>query len=49
MCSSDLIIDGAITEDTAELTILENTTSGQEAFMIYLIRRGDGIWRIENM
>jgi PKD repeat protein len=43
------IIDGAITEDTAELTILENTTSGQEDFMIYLIRGGDGIWRIENM
>ena len=43
------LIDGSVNEDTAELTILQDTTSDQEAIMIHMIRGGDGIWRIENM
>jgi len=43
------LIDGSVSEDTAELTILQDTTSDQEAIMIHMIRGGDGIWRIENM
>jgi PKD repeat protein len=43
------LIDGSVGEDTAELTILQDTTSDQEAIMIHMIRGGDGIWRIENM
>lgn len=33
----------------AEATILRDSSSGRQAFFIYLIRGGDGIWRIEAM
>jgi len=43
------LIDGVITEDTAELTIARDTPSGKQSFLIYLIRGRDGLWRIESM
>ena len=42
-------IDGVITEQTAEVTIVRDTADGKQSFMIYLIRGGDGLWRIESM
>ena len=43
------LIDGVITAETAELTIVRDTSNGKQSFMIYLIRGGDGVWRIESM
>jgi hypothetical protein len=43
------LLDGVITEQTAELTIVRDTVDGKQSFMIYLIRGGDGLWRIESM
>jgi hypothetical protein len=43
------LIDGVASEDSTELTIVRDTPTGAEAFMIHLIRGGDGIWRIESM
>jgi hypothetical protein len=43
------LVDGVITEDTAELTLVRDTPTGKLTFMIYLIRGGDGLWRIESM
>lgn len=42
-------IDGVVTDDWAELTLLRPTTGGDRVFMLYLIRGGDGLWRMENM
>ena len=42
-------IDGVVTGDWAELTLLRQTADGDRAFMIYLIRGGDGLWRVESM
>ena len=43
------LIDGVISEDTAELALVRDTSTGKQTFMIYLIRGGDGLWRIESM
>jgi hypothetical protein len=43
------LIDGVASEDSTELTIVRDTPTGAQAFMIHLIRGGDGIWRIESM
>jgi hypothetical protein len=43
------LVDGAISEDWAELTILRDTSEGPRVFMINLLRGGDGIWRMESM
>jgi hypothetical protein len=50
------IIDqlGTITEinfnlDMAELTLVRDTETGQQRFLIYLLRSEDGIWRIDGM
>ncbi len=43
------LIDGVISEDTAELTLVRDTPTGKQTFMLYLIRGGDGLWRIESM
>jgi hypothetical protein len=43
------LVDGVISQDTAELTIVRDTSGGPQAFMIYMLRGGDGIWRIESM
>jgi hypothetical protein len=43
------LVDGAISEDWAELTILRDTPEGPRVFMINLLRGGDGIWRMESM
>jgi hypothetical protein len=43
------LVDGVITEQTGELTIVRDTVDGKQSFMIYLIRGGDGLWRIESM
>ena len=42
-------IDGVVTGDWAELTLLRQTAEGERAFLIYLIRGGDGLWRLESM
>jgi limonene-1,2-epoxide hydrolase len=42
-------IDGVVTGDWAELTLLRQTADGERAFPVYLIRGGDGIWRVESM
>ena len=42
-------IDGVVTGDWAELTLLRQTAEGDRAFLIYLIRGGDGLWRVESM
>ncbi len=42
-------IDGVVTGDWAELTLLRQTAEGERAFPVYLIRGGDGIWRVESM
>lgn len=42
-------IDGVVTADWAELTLLRQTAEGERAFLIYLIRGGDGLWRVESM
>lgn len=42
-------IDGVITEDWAEVTIVRPTADGDRAFMLYLIRGADGLWRVESM
>lgn len=41
--------DGVITDDWAELTLLRPTADGDRVFMLYLIRGGDGLWRMESM
>jgi hypothetical protein len=33
----------------AELVIVRDPTGGKKAFMIYLMKGQDGIWRIESM
>jgi Bacterial Ig domain/Glucodextranase, domain B len=38
-----------VIEDFAELTLLRNNASGGQAFLIYLVRGADGIWRVETM
>jgi hypothetical protein len=43
------LVDGVVSENSAELTIARDTPNGKELFMVYLIRGGDGIWRIESM
>ncbi|MEP7183006.1 MAG: Ig-like domain-containing protein [Betaproteobacteria bacterium] len=43
------LIDGVVTEEWAELTLLRDTPEGQRVFMMYLIRGGDGIWRLESI
>ncbi len=43
------LVDGVVSEDLTELTIVRDTPNGTAAFMIHLIRGGDGIWRIESM
>ena len=43
------LIDGVVSEDSTELTLVRDTLTGAQAFMIQLIRGGDGIWRIESM
>ncbi len=35
--------------DQAEYSLVRATTEGPQRFMIYLLRGGDGIWRIEGM
>jgi hypothetical protein len=42
-------IDGVVTEQWAEITMVRDAPDGKQAFMIYLIRGGDGIWRMESM
>ncbi len=42
-------IDGVVAEDWAELTLLRPTADGDQLFMVYLIRGGDGLWRVEGM
>ncbi len=42
-------IDGVVAEDWAELTLLRPTADGDRLFMVYLIRGGDGLWRVEGM
>ncbi len=42
-------IDGVVTGDWAELTLLRPTPEGDRAFHIYLIRGSDGLWRMESM
>jgi hypothetical protein len=42
-------VDGVITETWAELTLARDTPAGRQAFMVYLIRGGDGVWRQETM
>jgi hypothetical protein len=43
------LIDGVISEETAELSIARDGAAGRQIFMIYLLRGGDGLWRIERM
>ncbi len=43
------LVDGVVTEETAELTLARDTPSGKQMFMIYLIRGDDGLWHIESM
>jgi hypothetical protein len=43
------LIDGVLTEEWSELTLLRDTPDGSRLFMMYLIRGGDGIWRLESM
>ena len=43
------LVDGVVSEDSTELTIVRDTPAGAETFMIHMIRGGDGIWRIESM
>ncbi len=42
-------IDGVVAEDWAELTLLRPTADGDQLYMLYLIRGGDGLWRVEGM
>jgi hypothetical protein len=42
-------IDGVVTGDWAELTLVRPTAAGDRVFPIYLIRGGDGLWRVESM
>jgi hypothetical protein len=42
-------IGGAGTATWGELSILRNTTSGNQVFMLYMMRGEDGIWRIDSM
>jgi hypothetical protein len=42
-------INGAGGEEWSELTILRSTPNGDQAFMMYIIRGEDGIWRIDSM
>jgi len=36
-------------EDVAELTVVRDTPDGPLAFLIYMLRSEDGIWRIDGM
>ena len=36
-------------DDVAELTIVRSTPDGPQAFLIYMLRSEDGIWRIDAM
>ena len=43
------LVDGVISESWAELTIARGPTGSKQAFMIYLVRGEDGLWRIDSM
>ena len=42
-------VDGVLTDDWAELSLLRATVEGDRVFMLYLIRGGDGLWRVDGM
>lgn len=43
------LVNGVISESWAELTIARGPTGSKQAFMIYLVRGEDGLWRIDSM
>jgi hypothetical protein len=43
------IQDGTISETYAEYVLVRSTPTGPQAFLIYLVRGGDGVWRIASM
>ena len=42
-------VDGVVTDDWAELSLLRPSAEGDRVFMLYLIRGGDGLWRVDGM
>lgn len=43
------VVSTTVTEGFAEMALSRSTTNGNQAYMIYLIKGGDGVWRIESM
>lgn len=43
------VINGAINENVAELTIVIDTANGKKTFPVHLLYGNDGIWRIDGM
>ncbi|MGH6924111.1 MAG: PKD domain-containing protein [Propylenella sp.] len=43
------IQDGTISDTFAEYALIRNTPAGPQAFLIYLVRGEDGVWRIDEM
>jgi hypothetical protein len=43
------IANSVITENTAELIIVTDTANGKQLAPVYLLREGDGVWRINGM
>ncbi|CAK7053710.1 MAG: hypothetical protein BACD_02595 [Bacteroides rodentium] len=43
------VINGAVNDDVAELTIIVESQNGKSIFTVHLLQGGDGIWRIDGM
>ncbi len=41
--------DGQFSDEIVEFVVTRETPSGKKSFLIYFVRSGDGIWRIEAM
>ena len=44
-----MIADGTVSNGFAEYVLVQNVPTGRQAFLMYFIRSGDGVWRINQM